>query len=230
VTEGPSGKKKVVIIGTGGLGREALWLLEAHNEAGMLPPYDVLGFLTSAWEEYGATVCGLTVLGPEDLVAQQEEQEGVSAVCAVDDPRDRRKVTLELLDQGVSFATVIHPSVARSQYVEIGTGCIICAGAVLTAQVKIGNYVIINVNASVGHDAVVEDFATLGPGVRITGHAAIGYGAELGANSVVVPHGKVGRGAVVGAGAVVVDALDDNCVADGAPARIAKTLPKESWL
>jgi len=89
----------------------------------------------------------------------------VYAVCAIGDPRARIKVTQYFEEKGVQFLTVIHPSVKMSEYVEIGQGCIICAGNIITTQVKIGDHVHINLNSTIGHDVVINDFSTVSPGV-----------------------------------------------------------------
>ncbi len=121
-------RQKLVLIGTGGVGRETLWALANPEEGG--PP--VLGFLTSETAQHGSLVCGVPVLGsPTWLVGRSD----VAAVCCIADPRARRRLVLELEGEGVEFATVIHPSVEMSEHVVLGAGCIIGARAVLTTQV-----------------------------------------------------------------------------------------------
>jgi sugar O-acyltransferase (sialic acid O-acetyltransferase NeuD family) len=220
-------RRKVVIVGTGGMGREALWLVTSHNNAKPRQAYNVLGFLTNAKEEHGKTICGKPVLGSEEWIAGKKD---IDVICAIGDPRDRRQVVSVLKERGTSFATLIDPSVRMSEFIKIGVGCIICAGVVLTTQVRIGDHVIVNVHSTVSHDSILEDFVTVGPGVQITGWATIGYGAELGANSVVTPRKRVGRGVLVGAGAVVIKDVQDNTVVGGIPARKIKIFPKRQRL
>ncbi|MBW2416625.1 MAG: acetyltransferase [Deltaproteobacteria bacterium] len=202
--------KKVAIIGTGGLGRETLW---AFQET---PATEVVGFLTHDTPEHGSEVCGVPVLGPERWLVDHRD---VRAVCCIGDPRARRRVTLELEAEGVTFATAIHPTVARSAHVELGAGCVIGARAVLTTQVVVSDHVIIGAGAIVSHDARIDEFATLAPGVVLTGGVQIGYGAEIGAGATVIPGRSVGRGAVVGAQAVVIEDVEANVIVAGVPAR-----------
>ncbi len=202
--------KKLALIGTGGLGRETLW---AFQHA---PEREVVGFLTNDTSQHGSEVAGLPVLGPEEWLVDHRD---VAAVCCIGDPRARRRVTLALEAEGVRFANAVHPSALLSEWVELGSGCIIGARAVLTTQVRIANHVVIGVGAIVSHDVLVDEFATLSPGVILTGAVQIGYGAELGAGATAIPGTRVGRGALVGAQAVVIDDVDANCVAVGVPAR-----------
>ena len=218
---------QIVIIGCGGMGREALWIAREHNHAGRAPHLDVLGFCTSDAMLHGGRVHDMPVLGPESWVL---DHAGVHAVIAIGNPRARRQVTIALELGGIRFAALVHPSVALTGEIEVGVGTIISAGAVLTTDVRIGKHVIINVHASIMHDTVLEDFATIAPGVTVAGHATIEYGAELGVNSSIIPQRRVGRGAVIGAGAVVTEDIPPNTVAVGVPAEVIRTLPEEKWI
>jgi sugar O-acyltransferase (sialic acid O-acetyltransferase NeuD family) len=210
------GARELVIIGTGGLGRETLWAFEGR------PDVVVRGFLSHDREAHGSEVCGLPVLGDEYWAAERPE---VEVVCAIGAPRGRRALVSALRERGVRFAGAVHPSVRQSEFVDLGAGCIIGAHAVLTSQVQLGEHVVIGVGAVVSHDCVVDAFATLAPGVVLAGGVRIELGAELGAGATVIPGKRVGRGALVGAGATVVADVPPNVVAAGVPARVLRELP-----
>ena len=219
--------QRMVIIGCGGMGREALWIARDHNYAGRSPHYDVMGFLTSDVAMHGRDIHGIPVLGPENWLLEHKD---VHAIIAIGSPRARRNVAITLDMHRVPFATLVHPSVPLTGHLDLGEGSIVSAGAVLTTDLRIGRHVIVNVHASVMHDAVLEDFATLAPGVTVAGHAVVGYGADMGSNSCVIPQQRVGRGAVIGAGAVVASEIAPNSVAVGVPATVIRTMPEEDWL
>jgi sugar O-acyltransferase (sialic acid O-acetyltransferase NeuD family) len=215
---------KLVIIGTGGLGRETLWGVRAWNDSVADPSFEIVGMLTSTLEEHGREIEGATVLGAEDWVVGKP---GIRAVCAIGDPRGRRRVALALAEQGVEFATVFHPAALLPTGSALGQGCIIGAGAVLTTGVDVGDHVVVGVNAVVSHDVLLEDFATLAPGVVLGGHCHVGYGAEIGLNACVRPRLSVGRGSQVGAQAAVVDDIEENVVVAGVPARLLRRAETE---
>lgn len=214
--EGAMDSREIFIVGAGGMGREVLWLLRAHNQAGRAPEYRVRGFLCDTPQQYGTQICGVPVAGPETLAA---EMPGVAAVCAIGNPRVRRRVSESLRAASADLVTVVHPSVQMSSYVSIGEGSILCANTVITTQVTLGRNVIVNIGSTISHDCELEDYATLSPGVHLAGNVTIGYGAELGTGVSVIPRAHVGRGALVGAGAVVTHNIQPNTVAAGVPAR-----------
>jgi sugar O-acyltransferase (sialic acid O-acetyltransferase NeuD family) len=209
--------RSLVIIGTGGLGREALWSLRARPEHA--DGDRIAGFVTSQSAEHGGRVCDLPVLGDEQWLVGRPD---VSAVCAIGDPRARRRLVTELAARGVCFESALDPSLRIGDSVEIGVGSLVGAGAVLTTQVTLGQHAVVGVNAVVSHDCVIEDWATLAPGVILTGGVVVESAAELGAGVSVIPELRIGRGALVGAGSVVVQDVEPNSVVAGNPARVLR--------
>ena len=192
--------RNVVIVGTGGLARDVLWLLRCHNDAGMEPAYVFLGFLSPAWTGSGEEVCGVPVLGPEDLLAGQHEEGGALAVCALDDPRDRKETMVRLRNRGVQFISLVHASAAVSPLARIGTGCLLLPGAVVSTEAHVGEGAVIHAHASVGPRALVGDFAVVGAGARLGGLSVVGEAAWVGPNSVIAEGQRVSPGPVAGPG------------------------------
>jgi sugar O-acyltransferase (sialic acid O-acetyltransferase NeuD family) len=213
---------RVVLIGTGGLGRETAWAFEG---AGANPTLDLLGFVTSERGDQGRTISGHPVLGDESWLIGQD---GIAAVCCIGDPRVRMRLVAELTSEGVKFASAIHPTALISPAVALGPGVVVGARAVITTQVTIGGHVVIGAGAIVSHDCVIDDFATLAPGVMLAGNVRIERGAELGIGASVRPRQEIGAGALVGAGSVVVGDVSANSVWAGVPAaRIREMEPIE---
>jgi acetyltransferase-like isoleucine patch superfamily enzyme len=106
----------------------------------------------------------------------------------------------------------------------VGEGSVLCAGTVLTTQIRIGAHVNLNLNCTIGHDTVIEDFCNLSPGVNISGSVHLEEGVDIGTGAAVVPGRRVGRGSTVGAGAVVTSDVPPLSLAVGVPARVIKTL------
>ncbi len=222
--------KNIVIIGASGFGREVLWLIREYNLL-IKPkknknsiPYNIIGFVDDNTSLQGEFICDIQVVGPIDWLLKNND---VYAVCAIGNPRIRIRVTKALEEKGVKFTSIIHPSVKMSQFVEIGIGCIICAGTIITTQVKIGNHVHINLNTTIGHDVIINDFVTIAPGVNISGNVNIGIGADLGTNCSIIQSISIGKGSIIGAGAVVSKDIEKNTVSVGIPAKPIKKISEE---
>ena len=205
--------EKIVIVGTGGFAREVAWLISDNQFE------KVVGFVTDDTDMHGKTLCDLPVLGTKDWLYSHQE---VLALVAIGNPRTRSAVTRELEANNVKFTSVDHNTVQKSKYVEWGKGCIVCAGAILTTQVKIGNHVHINLNVTIGHDVIIGDYVTIAPGANISGNVIIEDGVDIGTNAVVIQGITIGRGAIIGACAAVVKDVEQNAVVVGVPAKPIK--------
>jgi sugar O-acyltransferase (sialic acid O-acetyltransferase NeuD family) len=208
---------RIVIIGAGGHGREALDVYDACNAAGQ-GPFEVLGFLSDGLAR-GSTVSGKPILGGIEWLAEHND---VLALCAIGDPVTRREVVQRASSLGARFHTAIHPSAKLTRWVELGTGTLITAGCILTNDVRLGDHVHCNLASTISHDAVIEDYVTLAPGVHIAGNVTLEAGCNVGIGAVIIQARRVGAGAVIGAGAVVISDIPPDSVAVGVPAKVVR--------
>ncbi len=215
----------LVIVGAGGLGREVSEWVEDQNE--VKPTFRLLGFLDDDASRHGERCHDVTILGGVDWVRDQPRTLGV--VVAIGSPAAKRRVVERLRTVGVTqFPPILHPRAIIGRFVEIGEGTIVCPGAILTTDIRIGRFVALNFDLTVGHDARIDDYALLAPGVHISGRVHVGEGCDLGAGATVVPSAEIGAWSIVGAGATVTGSLPANCTAVGTPARPIKTRP-DGW-
>ena len=207
----------LVLVGAGGHARELIWVAREADQ-----PWVLLGCLDDAEALQGQTICDVPVLG---RVSEWRRFADAHFVVAVGSPRTRRVLVERLsADHSPRFATLIHRSVVRSAYVEIGVGSVVMAGCILSTQVRIGCHAILNQHVTVAHDVFLEDYATLAPGVTLSGNVHACAGAELGTASCVRQGLRIGRGAMVGMGAVVVRDVDDRDLVTGNPAKPRRQL------
>jgi sugar O-acyltransferase (sialic acid O-acetyltransferase NeuD family) len=209
-----TGMMPLYVIGAGGFGREVLsWLRDCPE-----------------WERD----CQFAGFIDDNLHALERKNTKASvvaklsdflptvpsvAVCAIGDPATRLRVCRDLSNRGMKFFTLIHPTATVGDNTVIGTGCIICPGAVLTANVRLGNFVIVNALSTIGHDAEIGDGVTLSGHVDITGNARIAEGVFLGTHAAVLPGANVGAYAKVGAGSVVLRTVKPGITVMGVPAK-----------
>ncbi|MFA5786455.1 MAG: NeuD/PglB/VioB family sugar acetyltransferase [Actinomycetota bacterium] len=208
--------RRLVIAGAGGFAREVAWLVRDINRAG--GDWDLVGF----WGHPGVDECrnigGVPVKQTGEIAQYLPE---LYVAVAIGDPRAKERAVGQAGDLGCRFATLIHPSVRHDdRSVTIGSGSIVCAGTVLTVDVKVGAHVIVNLGCTVGHDSVIEDLVTLSPGCHLSGRTTVCRGAFMGTGAVTIEKRTIGAGATVGAGAVVVNDVPPGATAIGVPARV----------
>ena len=209
--------KSVVIVGAGGFGREVLEIFKDINK--QEKKWDILGFVDSNKELHGKTINNYPVLGGFNWF---ENHKDVGCVCAIGEPKAKKKVVETLQKMDVHFCNAIHPSVIMSDFIEFGEGVIVCAGTILTVNIRIGNHVIINLNCTIGHDAVIEDYCSLMPTVKINGNNHLYQGAYVGTGATFIHQVSIGAWSTIGAGAVVVGNIPENVIAVGTPAKVIK--------
>ncbi|MBO0357451.1 acetyltransferase [Hymenobacter sp. BT186] len=215
-----SSVQPLAIFGAGGLGREVLILVHQINE--QRPTWRLTGFYDDVRPAAG-TLHGLPYLGTTtDLNAVTSP---LHVAVAVGNSQSRAAVVRQFTASALSFATLIHPSVACAPYqqLQIGAGCIISQGCILTTDIVLGQHVLLNLGCTVGHDAVLEDFCSLMPHANIGGAAHLESGVYLGTNATVINQVRVGAHTIVGAGAVAVRDLPAHCTAVGVPAQVIKS-------
>jgi len=209
---------KYIIYGSSGFAKEILWLLEELKGAD--DSIQIIGFIDDDISKHGEIVNGYPVLGGEQWIADQSE---INVVIGIGDPRIK-KVIREKLDKysHVNYPVLIAPSVRMSKHIEIGKGSIITDGVIMTTNIKLGDFVTVNLDCTVGHDAVIEDYVTLLPSVNVSGNVVLKTCSNIGTGTAIIQGITVGEGTIVGAGAVVVKNLPNHCTAVGSPAKPIK--------
>lgn len=209
--------EKLAIVGAGGFAREVLTLINDINRVN--PLYEVVGFVDS---DKSNAIHGLPVIGDDDEV--NATTEALSLVIAVGEPHLKGKIHSKFTNSLICFPTLIHPSViiGDKESVKIGEGCIICAGNILTTDIKLHRFITLNLACTVGHDTEIADYSSFMPSVNISGEVKVGSGVYVGTGAKIINQVEIGEGTIVGAGAVVTKNLPANCTAVGVPANPIK--------
>ena len=211
--------KDIAIFGVGGFGREVLALIQDINRVNKT--YNIIGYFDDGYEK-GEVFNGYPTLGnTEDL---NRWGKPISIAVAIGNPSIKKLVIDKITNPLADYPTLIHPSawIGDKKFVEIGHGCIICAGNLITTNIKIGNFVILNLCCTVGHDSIIKDYAALMPSVNVSGNVIIGESVYVGTGVNIINKFEIGDGAIVGAGAVVAKNIPKNCTAVGVPAKVIK--------
>ena len=203
---------RLVIVGAGGHGREALAIARAVNRD--RDRWHVIGLVDDGAPDNLVPVDDANLLGTTDFLIDHGDEH----VIAIGAPMIRRAVAERIGDAAPAIA-LVDPSAWLGDDVELAEGVIVHPGAICTTNVRVGLHSHVNCGVIVSHDCRIGDFVSLSPGVKLNGAVTVGDGAFLGTGAIVLPGRSIGQDAVVGAGAVVIDDVAPGATVVGVPAR-----------
>lgn len=209
---------KLAIVGAGGFGREVKMLIDNINFSNEL--YEFIGYYDDGIKK-GEIINGFPVLGETSEINNITTNTAIVISIAI--PYIRKSIREKIVNKHVSFPTLIHPNVLiGNDSVVIGEGNIICASNIITVNIEIGNFVILNLQCTVGHDTIIKDYCSFMPTVNISGEVVIEEGVYVGTGAKIINLLNIGENTIVGSGAVVAKSLPANCTAVGIPAKPIK--------
>lgn len=210
--------KNIAIVGAGGFGREVKTLIDSINKVS--PTYHFIGFFDDGFEK-DTLINGYPVLG--GITALNDVEDALAIIIAIGDPKTKFALFSKIKNEHIYFPTLIHPNVLISDdFVQIGDGSIICAGCIITCNIIIKDFVILNLMCTVGHDTTLSSFSSFMPSVNISGEVLIHEKVYVGTGVKIINQLEIGANTIVGAGAVVSKTLPENCTAVGIPAKPIK--------
>lgn len=192
------------IIGAGGFGKEIYWSLS------MMERVNTVFFVDDKyWDDSNEKILPLSSF----------DSDKYEVVIAIADSYHRERI-VNSLPKNTKFFTHIHPTAQiHGDDVEIGPGSIICAGSIITTNVKIGKHAHINLITTIGHDCVIGDYFTTAPGVQISGNEKIGDRVYFGTRSCMKQKLTVCDDVIIGMNAGVVKNITEPGTYIGTPAK-----------
>lgn len=201
--------KGLAIIGGGGFGREA-YLHALAQITNIGATREIRFFAEDAY-----ATSDIHPLSSLDPCAWQ-------TVIAIGDPKTRERIA-ELIPAGCEIGYIHHPSKQiLCGAIRTGGGEIICAGAVITDNVRLGRHVIINLNVTIGHDCTIGDFVTIAPGANISGNVTIGNRCNIGTNAAIREKVTICDDVAIGMGSVILHDITEAGTYVGVPAKRVK--------
>ncbi|HYE10127.1 MAG TPA: transferase, partial [Patescibacteria group bacterium] len=170
--------KSILIIGAGGLGKETVDLIRD------IGGYEIAGFLDDNVEKKDRVINGVPVLDTVDRLEQYGNVEDI--VIAIANPAIRRKIYEYSSAMGFRYPNLVHPMVVRGSNVKMGMGNIIYAYSILSTDVMLQDFVIINPQCGIGHESGIGSFTTLYWNVHVGGNTSILESCELGSKACVI--------------------------------------------
>jgi len=159
--------KQIVIIGSGAHGRIVAETIGLEGQG------RVLGFADDDTAKHGRSIDRWSVLGGwQDIRAD-------GYVIAIGDNAARQRIFEELMAEGRTVVSVVHPRAFVSPAAQVGAGTVVLAGAVISAGANVGRNVIVNIGGLVDHDAVVGDHAHIAPNGTVASFGRVAAGEVL---------------------------------------------------
>lgn len=198
---------KKAIIGAGGFGREVYWSLP------LMQRITAKFFVDDKyWDESNPLILPISQFNPAEY----------EVVVAIGDPRDRFDM-VQKLPKDTKYFTHIDSSVEILDLnVEIGEGSIICAGCILTTNIKIGKHAHLNLQTTIGHDCEIGDYFTTAPGAKISGDCKIYDCVYIGTNASIKQKISIHSLTTIGMNAAVVKNIEEPGTYIGIPAKKIK--------
>lgn len=126
-----------------------------------------------------------------------------SFAIAISNATVRQKIASSLHEK-FDLPCLIHPSANKGHADNyFGKGVIITAGVIVTTNIHVGDFTIINLLSTIGHDSFLSPFTSIMPQCSISGNVKLGSRCFIGAGARILQGVSLGDDCVVGAGAVV---------------------------
>ena len=138
-------------------------------------------------------------------------------MVAVADSKDRYNI-IQRLPKETQFFTFIHPTALLMEDVEIGEGSFIGAYSILTTNIKIGKYAILNRGNHIGHDCIIGNYFSAMPGSIVSGNVTIYDCVYMGNNSSIREKLSIHSFSTIGMNSAVVKHIEIPGTYVGCPA------------
>ncbi len=194
----------MLIIGTGGLGKEVLGILITDSYSKEIVFYDEnINAPDLLYNKF-------KIIKSEHELKNYLTNVSPDYISAIGHPRIREKLSLKIENMGGIPANVISKTSFVFPFLEIFEGCIIQPGAGLSHGIKVGKGNAIHINSTIGHNVKLGKFVNIGPNATIIGPCEIDDYAYISAQATILPKIRIGKNAIISANCIVNKDVQDN--------------------
>ncbi|AEY02436.1 carbonic anhydrase/acetyltransferase isoleucine patch superfamily-like protein [Oceanimonas sp. GK1] len=191
--------KPLVILGAGG---HAAGLAEILKKQGHI----LLGVVSPHPLAPRGPLADVPHINDDEALLEQfgpEQAELVNGVGALPGQDLNWRLFQRFTGLGYRFASVISPHAILSEYVTLGQGVQIMAGAIVQAGVQIGGNTLLNTGCIVEHDCCIGAHNHLAPGATLSGGVITGEQVHVGTGANIIQGITIGKHATIGAGTTI---------------------------
>ncbi len=218
-------RRRLYILGTGGLARELAMLAEQVNA--QEPHWDFGGFITQDRSELGKDLGTGKIIGDDAWLLDQKLPADI--VIGIGTPAVRRKAVAPYITHKdrFSFPNLVHPSATLDvRRVALGVGNAVTAGCIFTCDIRVKDFNVFNLNVTIGHDCRFGSYNVVNPGANVSGEVIVGDDVLFGTGCQILQGRSVDSGATIGAGAMVRTDVSGGQTVVGVPAIPIVTRPR----
>lgn len=213
-------KRSIVIVGAGRQAAETYFLLVDIGQQN-----NIMGFAIDK-REGKEEFFGVKIWEVDELINTYSEKKNKPEILvAIGTIKDNKKLTGRFKEAGFSFFSAVNQQINIDRQKFIGKGVTIAQGAILTCNVSVGNYAIINIGCLISHDCIIGDHVNISPGCNLAGHVTLEDDVFVGIGASFIPHVTVGKGSIIAAASCVTKDVPPYSLVAGVPAVIKKELP-----
>ena len=208
-------KKKLFIIGSGGLALEVYELIQKEKLN-----FDIQGFLSQE-KNNKEVIDKKKILGNHNYLKRNisKNSKNICIVIAIGDPKIRYRIYNDLYKLNFRWPS-LYPATLKWRYSSIGIGNIIFDSVNISPKVNIGDFNLIHKNSFVAHDSQIKNFCNINPNVCINGEVTVDDFCEIGSSATIIPRVKLSKNSKIGLGSVIVNNTKRNKTYFGNPGRI----------
>ena len=206
----------IVIIGTSGISKEVKTIIEEINLSNYEKQYDFLGFVSEDESEIGKEILDTKVISSDsnfEIFLSKYKKIGV--VIPIGTPKIKRNIYNKLKKyENIVYPNIISPTakIMDKNSCEFGYGNIICSGCVLTTEISIGNFNLINLNSTIGHGVKLQDYCVINPLSSISGDVQIDGEVLCGSGCQLKQGIHIGAESIIGLGAFIVKDVEPKSI------------------
>jgi sugar O-acyltransferase (sialic acid O-acetyltransferase NeuD family) len=207
--------KKIAIFGIGGLAKDVFYCLKDIFKANNISIDEKVVFVDKEkTSENNFLNCPLFV--EADFISDDFQ-----VILAIGNPNIRKQI-VSGLSKNTFFPTIVHPTVLLNETATLEKGVVILPNSVISCDVTIGDFTIVDRAVQVGHDCKISNFVHLSPASVLSGNVKLHSCVEIGTSASLKQNIEIAEETIIGMGTVVVKSITEKGTYIGNPAKKLK--------